>query len=71
MKGLNGKWWNEYKEAIGKAMMHRNHIFDEYETNAIRNIFTLQNDAASLGLPWNPTRKQWNFIKDMAEKAGR
>lgn len=71
LTGVNRKWWDSYKQDIKQAMRTRADIFDEYETRAINNIFILENDQVLFGEPFQPSRKQFNFIRDMAEKARR
>lgn len=57
---LQRQWWNGAIETVGSKIG----LLTDYE----REFYMTVSQALDMNPNWQPTRKQWNFLRDLARK---
>lgn len=65
MSPFNQKLWDDAKLAISKANYG---VFTDYEREFCDGINNREKVLAEAGLPFRPTVKQFNFLRELARK---
>lgn len=62
---------SKFESRLAKCEANRNqlHEFDRKVVRGLRDKFDSRSTAEELNCAtWNPTRKQWNYLADLAER---